>query len=465
MITNRRNRGFFLFALAVLSTLVVAAPASALPVFARKYQTSCQTCHTIFPKLNPFGQAFRLNGYRMPAETEEMIKEKPVSLGADAYAKMWPSAVFPSSLPSDAPFAMNMKLADLYASSHDESGRTIIHNDFQFPQEVNLFSAGTLGDNFSFLGEVTYGQLPDGGSEVEIEHAQINWDSPFGPTNAVHVKIGKFAPDYADGFQEMWLMTNNGIDTMFAYNPIGYRGGTGLGEDGTGISLPSLVQGIEVYGVLAHRFFYTVGMVNGMGPGPNDTFDGNSRKDLYARMDWKFGGMGLDGDTGGSELPPQNWRETSLRLGVFAYAGDGRGIDFEVQDDDGNTLSMQDRRYDRIGGYASAMLSDLNLIGGYVRGNDRLRLSDPETGEMLDETKRNYDAWYAQADYVIAPPFQCSVRYENLRPADKSADSLRLVNANFSWLVRANIKLMLEYNRDLRDAKNYQLATVLRFAY
>ena len=46
-----------------------------------------------FPKLNPFGEAFRLNGYRMPKETEEQIKIKPVSLGADAYKRLWPKTV------------------------------------------------------------------------------------------------------------------------------------------------------------------------------------------------------------------------------------------------------------------------------------------------------------------------------------------------------------------------------------
>ena len=89
-------------------------PASAVPVFSRKYQTSCMTCHTVFPKLNPFGEAFRLNGYRLPAQTEDQIKEKPVSLGADAYKRLWPKMVYPSDLPGGAPFALNMKMAMLY---------------------------------------------------------------------------------------------------------------------------------------------------------------------------------------------------------------------------------------------------------------------------------------------------------------------------------------------------------------
>lgn len=42
--------------------------AAAVPSFSRKYQTSCLTCHTVYPVLNPFGEAFRRNGYRMPSQ-------------------------------------------------------------------------------------------------------------------------------------------------------------------------------------------------------------------------------------------------------------------------------------------------------------------------------------------------------------------------------------------------------------
>ena len=136
--------------------------ADAVPVFSRKYHTSCQTCHVIFPKLNPFGEAFRLNGYRMPGETEEQVKQVPVSLGSEAYEKLWPKMVYPSTLPGNVPLALNVKFADLYASAQDDAGHQILHNDFQFPQEVNLFAAGTLGNHMSFFGEFTYGELPDG---------------------------------------------------------------------------------------------------------------------------------------------------------------------------------------------------------------------------------------------------------------------------------------------------------------
>ena len=153
---HQRARRPVMFATAVLLLLAAFRPASAVPVFARKYQTSCQTCHVAFPKLNPFGEAFRLNGYRMPAETEEQIKETPVSLGAEAYKKTWPSMVYPSSIPGHVPIAINIKMADVYSSETDGTNRTVTKNDFQFPQEVNLFTAGTLGEKFGFLAELTF---------------------------------------------------------------------------------------------------------------------------------------------------------------------------------------------------------------------------------------------------------------------------------------------------------------------
>jgi hypothetical protein len=460
-----RHPSRVLFCLVAVFLLGDVRPASAVPAFSRKYQTSCQTCHVIFPKLNPFGEAFRLNGYRMPLETAEQVKQTPVSLGAEAYTRMWPEMVWPSDLPSSVPFALNMKMADIYASSVDETGHQVVHNDFQFPQEANLFAAGTLGKNFSFFGELTWAERPDGGSDTEIEHARIDVISPFGPEHLFNFRIGKLAPNLYDGFQEMWLMTDNGVDTLFTYNPIGFQGGTGLSEENAGVSLPQRARSIEMYGVAAHRLFYTIGVDSPIGPGgPNGTFGSNSQKDFYARVDYKIGGMGLDGDTTGVQLPPENWREKSLRIGVLGYTGNGEDVNFDVTDEEGTAFKMQDRRYKRIGLFASLYFGDLNLFGVALHGTDKLALLDSKTLETIDETNRTYDAWFAQADYVIKPPFQVSVRYENLRVADPTVPSIRTLNANFSVLIRANIKAMLEYHLDLRESPNYTLATVLRFA-
>jgi hypothetical protein len=470
--------------LAVLAGLFLglAAPLRAYPIFARKYQTACNTCHTVYPKLNPFGQAFRLNGYRMPKETEDLVKQVPVSLGSPAYARLWPNAVMPSQLPGNAPLAMNVKMESVSTSAYDPaSGKTTTHNDFQFPQEANLFGAGTLGDHMSFMAELTFGENADGSTSTEIEHARLDFDSIAGPDHLVNLRIGKFAPNLYDGFQEMWLMTDNGVDTMFTYNPVGYRGGVGSGADDAAtpiISLPGRVRGIELYGVAGHRFFYTLGLMSKIGPGgysgayggatptaPNGNFGNNTHKDFYARIDYKFGGMGLDGDTEGVKLPPENWRENSFRVGILGVSGNGRDINFSVADDLGNPFNMQDVSYTRAGVFASWLFHDLNVFGVYLRGNDKLQLLDPVSNLVLDENTRSYNTWFTQADYVINPTFLASVRYERLRPADPTVKAERFLNLNFTYLVYANVKAMLEFREDLNETRNNQLAVVLRAAF
>ncbi len=432
--------------------------ASAIPAFARIHRTSCQTCHVGFPKLNPFGEAFRLNGYRMPGEMQP--EQKPQSLGAEAYKKMWPKAIYPSDIPASIPLAFNAKMASVYESSTGEDGRQITHNDFQFPQEVNLFAGGTLGEHIGFIGELTHAENTDGSTETEIERMQLQAGSFIGPKHLFNVKIGKFAPDLEDGFQEMWLSTNNGVDTLFTFNPIGLHGGTGLSEEGAGIALPGSVKGVELYGVGAHRFFYTVGVVNGLTPASS-----SSTKDIYARADYKFGGMGLDGDTTGVTLPPENWRERSIRVGLLGYHGSGKGTDFPLTDENGEMLNVQDRNFNRAGIYASWYFDDLNVFGVAMSGRDRLDTFDAE-GALVNTASNRYTTWFIQSDYVILPPLQASLRYESLTPP-RSADvrSLRTLNAGLSYFFYANVKGMLEYRRDLRESKNYSLNTILRFAF
>src|SRR5262245_25939748 len=60
--------------------LAAAEPGWTLPIFARRYGTSCTTCHVMPPKLNAFGIAFRNNGYRIPLNEEKFIEAPDVAL-------------------------------------------------------------------------------------------------------------------------------------------------------------------------------------------------------------------------------------------------------------------------------------------------------------------------------------------------------------------------------------------------
>jgi hypothetical protein len=455
--------------LVLVAFLVGESTAHALPAFARKYQTSCQTCHIVFPKLNAFGEAFRLRGYRMPGETEDMIKQPPVSLGAPAYKRLFPQAVWPGEISSYVPLAVNIEMANVNASSLNEDGTvTSVKNDLQLPTEVALLGAGTLGDHVSFWDEVVFGEKADGSVEVEIEQARLGFDSPFGPEDLFHFRIGKFLPNLVDGLKGgTFVSTDAGIDSFFGYNPIGVNGGTGPGEmTPAPIAIPGSVRGIEGYGIIKHRALWVAGLANGIGPSVAGNFDGNNAKDVYARFDYKIGGMGLDGDTGGQPIVPENnWRDNSLRVGVFAYRGDGSNIDFPVTIEEGIETNIQDVHFLRTGVYANLFFQDLNVFGAYLHGTDSLQVFNATTARLLNTIEPDYHTWFTQADYVIYPWLQAALRYETLTPADRSVPSLRTGVFNVSALVRANVKLMVEYQRDLREGDNHSLNAVLRFAF
>src|ERR1017187_10929574 len=73
--------------------------ASATPAFARKYHTSCSTCHSNWPELNDFGRAFKINGFKFPKDDEGFVKEPPLMLGAEAQKESFPYSIYPGELP------------------------------------------------------------------------------------------------------------------------------------------------------------------------------------------------------------------------------------------------------------------------------------------------------------------------------------------------------------------------------
>ena len=77
----------FFAALFLCTFLIEGRPASALPVarvsvhaipaFARKYGMPCSACHDSWPRLSPFGQAFKDNGYQLGNDRDAPIYQQP----------------------------------------------------------------------------------------------------------------------------------------------------------------------------------------------------------------------------------------------------------------------------------------------------------------------------------------------------------------------------------------------------
>src|SRR5437773_233522 len=78
----------------------------------------------------------------------QFLKTPDVSLGAPAWKKLWPKAVWPGAIPGIPPIAVRV-LTDVNVRP-----TTPVHVNFDFPNGVAGYFAGAAGDTFSYFGNI-----------------------------------------------------------------------------------------------------------------------------------------------------------------------------------------------------------------------------------------------------------------------------------------------------------------------
>src|SRR5215468_11660098 len=131
-----------------------STPSYAIPAFSRKYQTSCTTCHSNFPELNDFGEAFKKNGFKFPKDDETFVKQDPVLLGSKAQKEAFPEAVYPGEIPGALPIAFRYSGTFAVNASQpsgvNQTASFIPRTDIFQPNTFTIISAGSSGQNLSF---------------------------------------------------------------------------------------------------------------------------------------------------------------------------------------------------------------------------------------------------------------------------------------------------------------------------
>ena len=432
--------------LVFLVVSLAAVDAQAIPAWSRKYRTGCSTCHAVYPKLNYFGKAFRNNGYRFPGDLEETAtKEPPVVMGAEAYKKLFPHALWPSDVPGAAPLAI--RGVSRFNWFEDDTPTS-----FEFPHEFEVLTGGTLGETFSFFGEL---EVENENNENELGMAiSLQYD----PRRWLHVRMGTVSPhpiaDHlrltAAHYSPYDVRTTPGSMTLRMPNPNGTSQTVSISA-ATGDSrwrLRDEQAGIEVWGArngARNRGGLTwgLGLVNGQG-----LSDSNSRKDVFARVAYKFGGYG---ELGAGEMPQdiEFWHDDSVKVGFFAYNGrstnnyDGSATVAVGTPGTGLVTigadSMVENDFSVTGLEFDWWIKDLNLFGLYMRQHD----DDPRgTGESIDT-----DAWFVEANYTVYPWLVGILRYgETAQDFSVRADpeNQQFLIPAAAFVARANVKFTLE---------------------
>jgi hypothetical protein len=149
-----------LASIAMVPALFWSQDSSAIPAFARKYNTSCYTCHSGFPTRNSFGEAFRNNGYRWPGgEDNDHAKREQIKMGADGWKKTFPASPWPVDIPGYAPLSVWVRGQVVNYSERvtRNTGAVRTAETLNYGtgalNTTSIFFGGTMGDNFSAFGQ------------------------------------------------------------------------------------------------------------------------------------------------------------------------------------------------------------------------------------------------------------------------------------------------------------------------
>lgn len=420
----------------LLAMFVLPERALAIPAFSRKYGTSCATCHVGFPKLTPFGEAFRMGGFIWPDFGEEdNTKETPVSLGAKSYKRVWPKAIWPADIPATAPISFRVRQT---LSIVSEDGKA--YTEFSQPA-LQMMAGGTIGEDISFYAGA---HLFEEGKAGSLDRIYLKLDNMLDntlPHNALNLRIGQFVPEIVPFISNHRSLTL----TAYAFNTYAPSQGSSFGvghAHGSGpFGIEQFQLGLEVSGVLKSRLRYVIGLLNGNGVAD----DNNSAKDAFFRLAYKRGGLAYDGTSEGVIYDDRgnNWSEKSMSLGVFGYYGTGVS--------ENNDVSII-----RLGADINISYRDFNLFGGFITGTDE----EYHSGELLEES---YNLMFSEINYMFYPWLVGVVRYEQANPEDM--DAVKRIVPHITALYTANVKFILEAPIVLGDTDNLHIQVGMDFAF
>lgn len=188
---QNRLRGKRILGWAVLPLLWLAqaAPAAAVPSFARQTHMPCTACHVggFGPELTTFGRTFKLNGYTMKMGNETNVPLSAMLVEAYVHTKQ----------PQDP--------ADL--------GKPFNANNNLSLDQASIFLAGRLSDHMGVFAQATYSQV---GGLLGWDNVDLRYARPFtaGKHNGVWGLSVNNNPTISDVFNSApaWMFPYMGSD-------------------------------------------------------------------------------------------------------------------------------------------------------------------------------------------------------------------------------------------------------------
>jgi len=441
--------------------LVSPPKAKAIPAFARKYQTSCSTCHNDYPELNDFGEAFKKNGFKFPKDDESFVKEPPVLLGAPAQKEAFPETLYPGEIPGNLPvgfrysgnFAWNAKQPQpLQATAF------VPQTDLFVPNTFTIISAGSFGPNLAFWidDDISTGGTGAGGGlgDGYLRYNDLGHIFHL-PKNALNVRFGQFELDLPfTQSRSIYPSAYDAYGETAVAEPLTIPGQTAFLTTNNPFFLGTPQRGIEFGGYPNNgNFTWSVAFVDGTNSayGLGSSITARNTKDVYLRVSQKFN---LERDPASRNAvqaagPTGPRDHTSIRFGAFYYHGWNQlnygGSQFSF-------LGTINEPFYRAGGDVRFKYRNkLELFGVGLVGHDNNHSVDAVTQTITSAPAVTYTGGFAGSNFWIYPWLITYMRYDFVNSPTDFANGVsqyqtrNRFSPGFQVLVRANIKVIGEY--------------------
>jgi hypothetical protein len=382
--------------------------AQAIPAFAREYNVSCSTCHTLVTRRNEFGDAFRRAGYHWP--------------GGDAAADQNARAMPPLEMKGQAlgtgllPVRPLIALVTTFSGSYTDDPVTPNKTAVGTPS-LNLVFGGPLSKHIGFFGAWA-GQ----GSPSELS---FTWTRPIKNRPELNFRFGLFE-------QSTTLFKNN--ESLLG----GYRLGTST-ISGHAVSMARI--GGEATGVIRERTAWAAGWVANQGAG--------APQDLYYQLSHRFGGMSFTGKEREVDLDSTSiWDDLSITLSTWGYYG-------RIRSDSGITT----QRPLRLGLETQVRWRNFTAWSGLMLGKDHYRPT--LTTAAWDNRSAT---WFAEGDWFLTSWLALVYVYQ-YQDANSLRQEVQLHQLGLVGILMENLRVRLEGNYTPDRVKNDSLDLQVLLAF
>lgn len=407
-------------ALLVFVTFVMPSNINATSQWARKTGLSCSSCHTVFPRLNSFGEEYLKNGYQLMSTYKKDYKEAyPIDAGG----------VLLDEVSNLFGFRLNMTPLELDTKSFQKDKGVEKTTKLTIGNAIWLqtFVAGSIYKDISFFSELEYSK-----SSFKFNWFYFNFTNLFA-SQLLNFQVGNISPMEFASYPNRLPQLPNLKGEVFLL-----KSSAGKGENS--VDMSSARPGVQYYGRNEWALVYL-----GVSPGTSAAAV-NQFLNYWGGLVLKLPENVLKGFDGSTAT-------------IHYYTGTDTkytGIEKDAAGNEIVQVPQVSNSFSRISPQINIRYNDMfDLQAAYVAGTD----DNYGLGKTAKEFK--YSGFALEAGYMPNEIWHLGVHYDKYTSNDE-VNGIPVLNyqrivPTATYIVNQNIRCTVYYEKDITPDKDDNL--------